>query len=71
MSRDSVRVVLTHADLNDLPVCACDAQNAYFQAPSYEKYHVVCVPAFGMENVGKHANIVRALCGGKSSGADC
>ena len=45
-------------------------QNACLQAPSSEKHYVVCGPEFGLENVGRHAIIVRASCGGKSSGAD-
>ena len=70
VSRESVRIALTYAALNGLPVCACDIQNAYLQAPSSEKHYVVCGPEFGLENVGKYAIIVRALYGGKSAGAD-
>ena len=70
VSRESIRIALTYSSLNDLPICACDIQNAYFQAPSSEKHYVVCGPEFGLENVGKHAIIVRALYGGKSTGAD-
>ena len=66
VSRESVRIVLTYAALNDLSVCACDIQNAYLQAPSSEKHYVVCGPEFGLENVDKYAIIVRALYGGKS-----
>jgi len=69
-SRESVRIALTYAALNDLPVCACDIQNAYLQTPSSEKHYVICGPEFGLENVGKYAIIVRALYGGKSAGAD-
>ena len=61
---------LPRSALNDLPVCACDIQNAYLQAPSSETRYVVCGPEFGLENVGKHAIIIRALYGGKSTGAD-
>ena len=42
VSRDSVRIALAHADPNDLPVYACDIQNACLQAPSSEKHCVVC-----------------------------
>ena len=70
VSRESVRIALSYAALNDIPICACDIQNAYLQAPSSEKHYVVCGPEFGLENVGKYAIIVRALYGGKSSGAD-
>jgi hypothetical protein len=70
VSRESVRIALLYAALNDLPVCACDIQNAYLQAPSSEKHFIICGPEFGLENVGKVAIIVRALYGGKSAGAD-
>ena len=70
VSRDSVRIALTYAALNDIEVTACDIKNAYIQAPSSEKHYVICGPEFGLENVGKVALIRRALYGGKSSGAD-
>ena len=70
VSRESVRIAFTYASLMGLQVCACDIQNAYLQAPSSEKHYIVCGPEFGLENVGKHAKIVRALYGGKSAGAD-
>ncbi len=70
VSRESVRIGLTIAALNDLKVCGADIQNAYLQAPSTEKHYVICGPEFGLENVGKNAIIVRALYGGKSAGAD-
>ena len=40
---ESVRIALTFVALNNMPVCACDIQNAYFQVTSYEKhyFHVV------------------------------
>jgi hypothetical protein len=70
VSRESVRIALTYAALNALPVCGCDIQNAYLQAPSSEKHFIICGPEFGLENVGRKAIIVRALYGGKSAGAD-
>jgi len=70
VSRESIRIALTYAALNDLPVCGADIQNAYLQAPSSEKHYVICGPEFGLENVGRIAIIVRALYGGKSAGAD-
>ena len=42
VSRESVRIALTCSALNDIPICACDIQNTYFQAPSSEKHYVVC-----------------------------
>jgi len=69
--RESVCIALTSAALNGLPVCACDIQNAYLQAPATsEKHCVICGPEFGIEDVGKTAIIVRTLYGGKSAGAD-
>ena len=61
VSRESVRIALTYAALNELPVCACNIQNAYLQAPSSEKHYVICGPEFGLEHVGKYTIIVRAL----------
>ena len=68
VSRDSVRVALTIAALNDLQVKAGDIQNAYLTAPCKERITVTCGPEFG-EDEGKTAEIVRALYGLKSSGA--
>ena len=70
VSRESVRILLTYAALNDVPVWGCDIQNAYLQAPASEKHYIICGPEFGLENVGKRALIIRALYGGKSAGAD-
>ena len=70
MSRESVRIVLTHDTLNDVPICACDTQNNYLKVLSSEKKCVICGPEFVSENVGTHAIIVRALRGGKSARAE-
>ena len=70
VSRESIRIALTYASLNSLPVYGADIQNAYLQAPTTEKHYVICGPEFGLENVGRKALIVRALYGGKSAGAD-
>lgn len=70
VSRESVRIALTFAALNDIPVWSADIMNAYLQAPSSEKYWIRCGPEFGLENVGKRALIKRALYGGKSAGRD-
>ena len=42
VSRDSVRISLTYAALNDVDMTAADIQNAYLQAPSSEKHYVIC-----------------------------
>ena len=70
VSRESVRIALTYAALNHLDVKAADIRNAYIQAPSSRKDFIVCGPEFGLENVGKHALIHRAVYGGKTAGRD-
>ena len=69
VSRETVRICLTYASLNDLNVMCCDIKSAYLQAPSSEKHYIICGPEFG-EHEGCVALIKRALYGGKSSGAD-
>lgn len=68
VSRDSVRIALTIAALNDLQVLACDIQNAYLTAKCREKIYTIAGPEFGSER-GKIMLVVRALYGLKSSGA--
>ena len=70
VSRDSVRIALTYAALNELDVTAADIKNAYLQAPSSEKHYIICGEEFGLEHAGKVALIRRALYGGKSAGRD-
>lgn len=70
VSRESVRIALTYAALNGVDVTAADIGNAYLQAPSSQKYYIICGPEFGLENVGKVALIRRALYGGKTAGRD-
>ena len=70
MSRDSVRIALTYAALNNIDICDADILNAYLQAPTSEKYYIRCGLEFGLENLGKKAKIVQALYGGKVSGRD-
>ena len=68
VSRESVRIALTIAALNDLEVKGSDVQNAYLTAPCEEKIWTTLGPEFG-EDQGKVALIVRALYGLKSAGA--
>jgi hypothetical protein len=68
VSRDSVRIALTIAALNDLKVLSCDIQNAFLTAKCREKIYMVAGPEFGSD-AGKIMIIVRALYGLKSSGA--
>ena len=69
VSRDSVRIALLIAALNDLDILACDIQNAYLTAPCREKIYTTAGPEFGTELCGKTMLVVRALYGLKSSGA--
>ena len=69
VSRDSVRIALLIAALNDLDILACDIQNAYLTAPCREKIYTTAGPEFGPELCGKTMLVVRALYGLKSSGA--
>jgi len=68
VSRESVRIALTLAALNDLEVKGSDVQNAYLTAPCEEKIWTTLGPEFG-DDQGKKALIVRALYGLKSAGA--
>jgi hypothetical protein len=68
VSRESVRIALTLAALNDLDVKMADIENAYLTAPIIEKVWTVLGPEFG-DNAGKRALIVRDLYGLKSVGA--
>ena len=58
---ESVCIALTYAALNGIDVVAADIKNAHLQAPSSEKNYVVCVPEFGIENVGKVGLILSCL----------
>ena len=68
VSRESVRIALTIAALNDLSILACDIQNAYLSAPCREKIYCVAGPGFGSE-AGKTMIVRKALYGLRSSGA--
>jgi hypothetical protein len=68
VSRESVRIALTLATLNDLQVKASDVMNAYLTAPCEEEIWTILGPEFGGD-AGKKALIVRALYSLKSAGA--
>jgi Reverse transcriptase (RNA-dependent DNA polymerase) len=68
VSRESVRIMLLIAALNDLEVLSADIQNAYLHAPCRERIWVRAGPEFGTDE-GSVMLIVRALYGLKSSGA--
>ena len=68
VSRDSVRISLTIAALNNLKILACDIQNAYLPAKFREKIWTIAGPEFGSD-AGKLMIVVHAFYGLKSSGA--
>jgi hypothetical protein len=68
VSRDSVRIALTIASLNQLEILACDIQNAYLTADCREKIYIIAGPEFGSEE-GKVMIVRKALYGLKTSGA--
>ena len=68
VSRESVRIALTLAALNDLNVKTADIENAYLTAPVSEKIWCILGPEFG-DDTGATAIIVRSLYGLKSAGA--
>ena len=68
VSRDSVRIALTIAALNNLQVLACDIQNAYLTADCRELIWTRAGPEFGSE-AGSVFLIKKALYGLKSAGA--
>ena len=68
VSRDSVRIALTIAALNNLDVMACDIQNAYLTADCREKIWTRAGPEFGSE-AGTVFLVKKALYGLKSAGA--
>jgi hypothetical protein len=67
-SRESVRIELTLASLNDLDVKMADVENTYLTAPITEKAWTVLGPEFGDE-AGNRALIVRDLYGLTPAGA--
>lgn len=69
VSRDSVRICLLVAALNDLNILSCDIQGAYLTAPSRENVVVTAGPEFGPELQGRLLKVTRALYGLKSAGA--
>ena len=71
ISKETVRICFMSAALNGLNVLVGDISNAYLNAKPRERCHVVITDPFlfGPSNVGKTAQIVRALYGMKSSGA--
>jgi hypothetical protein len=69
VSRESVRIALLVAALNDLQICAADVTNAYINADCREKIWTIAGPEFGATEQGSVMVIKKALYGLKSSGA--
>ena len=67
VSRDSVRIALILAALNDLEVKSADIKNTYLSAPVTEKIWTILSPEL-REDTGKKAIIVSSLYGLKSAG---
>jgi hypothetical protein len=60
VSRDSVRIILLIAALNDLEVLSADVQNAFLTAPNKEKIYLRTGPEFGI-NSNKIYIVTKAL----------
>ena len=69
VSRDSIRLALLIAALNDLQVMACDVQGAYLNAKTQERIYTIAGLEHGKAREGQKAIIIGALYGLKSSGA--
>ena len=67
VSRETFRIALKLADINDLEVKCGDALNSYITAPVKEKIWTYLGPEHGNDE-GKKAIIARSLYGLKSSG---
>ena len=47
VSRESIHILLTHADIHRVSMKEADIRNAYLQVPSSEKHYIICGPEFG------------------------
>ena len=61
VSRKTVGIALTYAELMGLDIWAADIMNAFVQAPATEKYYVECGPEFGNEYMGKWGNCEKSF----------
>ena len=68
VSRETVRITLTLASLNDFPVKVADIRNSYTMATVTEKIWTVLGPKL-CENAGRSSIVVQAHYGLKSAGA--
>ena len=65
--RDSVRILLTIAALNDLEVMGADVRNAFLTAPNKEKCWSIAGPEFGPDEGKTFLVLVKSLYGLKSA----
>ena len=63
VSRDSIRIAFTLAELNDLDVLSDDVQGTYLNALIKERVYTTAGLEFGAEKIGRPVLIVRALYG--------
>ena len=68
VSRDSVRIVLKLATLNNLDILCADVQNAYSNAKPKERVYFYAGDEFGIDK-SKLVIVVRALYGPKGAGS--
>ena len=68
VARDSVRIMLLIAALNNLKVKGADVQNAFLTAPNKERCYLYAGPEFGIHQ-GKCYIVSLALYGLKSASA--
>ena len=68
VKRDSIRILLMVAALNELSIKCADIKNAFISAPCKEKVWLRAGPEFGDEQ-GTMFIVVRALYGLKSASA--
>ena len=60
VSRETVRIALTMAELNDMIVKTSDIMNAYIKVPCRERMYTILGPEFGPDE-GKMAIVVESL----------
>jgi len=69
VTRESVCIAFTFAASNNLDILSTDVDNAYLQAPVWEKVHITAGPEFGTQQIGQTVLVVRVMYGLKSSRA--
>ena len=68
VSRESVRIAMVIAALNELKLETGDIQNAYLTASCLEKIYTICGPEFSLDLQGRQTVIVRVIYGLRSLG---